>query len=438
MAAHTIHRKSIVTNESEWVKMFDPPTASPATPERMAPTNPVPEVMQTNGLASVSTPHTVRRNLLQGVDVTTFDNNKIKCYALGDPDVPLASGGNFPAATIRVPRGVIFHGNTTTGSPPHTIHWHGIEPTPINDGVGHCSMELGQYIYQWQPNFIGSYFYHCHRNTVQHFEFGLYGLLLIDPPDAYHDPTLPGIGADGKRRTAANTSAFTQFPGFNSSPITSNDDHAYTIPYDVEALWVLQGLDSIWHSAASNPKDFFPKHGNQPGTDDEFPIGFFHDYNADYFFVTGVNAAPVPGVPGAIAIPPGLTIPPALNSAIGANPTAGDPATQPSQISISARVNQTILVRCLDAAYAKAKVSFPVDVVIIAWDGRALGVPPYGRYNKAYLVRANTPIEFSTARRFDALIRPTRAINSFATAQLIQQRDAKTVLTTMRIPFVIT
>ena len=83
-------------------------------------------------------------------------------------------GGRFATATP-----------PAQGPPPHTIHWHGIEPTPMNDGVGHCSMELGQYTYQWQPNFIGTYFYHCHRNTMQHFEFGLAGLMLFDPPDAW-------------------------------------------------------------------------------------------------------------------------------------------------------------------------------------------------------------------------------------------------------------
>ena len=58
----------------------------------------------------------------------------------------------------------------------------------MNDGVGHASMEIGEYTYQWQPNHIGSYFYHCHRNTIQHFEFGLYGFLIIEPPDAFDGP----------------------------------------------------------------------------------------------------------------------------------------------------------------------------------------------------------------------------------------------------------
>ena len=71
-------------------------------------------------------------------------------------------------------------------------------------------MEIGWQTYQFQPNHIGSYFYHCHRNTFQHLEYGLYGFLIIEPPDAY-DP------ADGKnvggypRRTAANLSQFTEF-----------------------------------------------------------------------------------------------------------------------------------------------------------------------------------------------------------------------------------
>src|SRR5262249_15056234 len=153
--------------------------------------------------------------------------------------------------------------------PPHTIHWHGIEPTPINDGVGHCSMELAEYTYQWQPSHIGSYFYHCHRNTVQHFEFGLFGDLFVHPPDAYFasilsrnpndgEVTLNGIpigaGRDGRFRIAANLVTPVgdyrgQFPGFvGGDPVDgvyvpdpqgqyATDPHAFTVPYDVEAIW---------------------------------------------------------------------------------------------------------------------------------------------------------------------------------------------------------
>jgi hypothetical protein len=267
---------------------------------------------------------------------------------------------------------------------------------------------------------------------VQHFEFGLYGMLIIEPPDAYFaslnpNGTLNGIpigaGPDGRRRTAANTAAFPQFPGFNSNPLTSGDPHAYTVPYDVEAIWVFGALDSNWHFFAQDAKDFFPAHGLAPGADDNFPHGFFNDYNPDYFFVTGVNA---PARSGTAAIPPGLTIPAALNSGVSG-----------TQISINANLGQTILLRCLNAQYGGSLVTFPVDVVVIAWDGRALGVPPYGSYNSSVLVPAGQPIKSSTARRFDALIRPTRAVNSFATAQIIQQRGGKDVMITMQIPFVV-
>ncbi len=95
-------------------------------------------------------------------------------------------------------------------------------------------MEVGQHTIQTQPNAIGSYFYHCHRNTVQHFEFGLFGDLLIHPPDAFFasiastNPNtgavtlnnIPiGAGRDGKFRIAANlvtpvADFRPKFPGF--------------------------------------------------------------------------------------------------------------------------------------------------------------------------------------------------------------------------------
>lgn len=452
MATHRIPRQSVVGMEGMFVKMFDPPTENPDTPDKIAPTNPVPEVMAAASFQGTpSTPHTVMRDLMHGDKIRTWDNTKELVYFLiRDGDNPSAVG-TFPGPTIRVPRGVIFHGDTQGhGPPPHTIHWHGLEPTPMNDGVGHCSMEIGNYVYQFQPNFIGTYFYHCHRNTVQHFEFGLYGLFLVEPPDAYfatqQNPAIPiGHCRDGKRRTAANLANFPQFPGFNFNPITAADPqgqypvdpHAMTVPYDVEALWVFDDRDSVWSDLAPNPKATYPKKGEMCGVDDNFhgnagegvdsdDFFAFNDFNADYWFVTGV---PVPAHKGGTGtIPANIVIPAALNSGVTG-----------SQVSINARVGQTILIRSLDGAYNCTELTFPVDAVIIAWDGRALGVPPYGEYNHAYSVPANTPIHQSVARRCDILIRATAPINSFATVKFINTRgqlpgEPEEVLVTAQIP----
>lgn len=460
-----IRRLKISGMEALWTKMWDPPKESPPTPEVILPTNPVPAFMGTVLGTAPSVPNTVQRDLLNGLTITTWDGLKtLDFMAFRDSDF---SPPSWPAATIRVPRGVIYHAESQgKGPPPHTIHWHGIEPTPMNDGVGHCSMEIGQYVYQWQPNFIGTYFYHCHRNTVQHFEFGLYGMLLIEPPDAY-DPSDGKNVAGYPRRTAANLTDFPQFPGFvggdptfgvgNAADTGVGDPHAFTVPYDVEALWVLDDRDSVWSDLASNAKSFYPggavtQDGHlpllpvtQPGVNDQFPHGFFHDFNADYWFVTGVpvpaaqggvgtinpTAPPPLGGSGGVALPDGL-IPNFLNSGVSG-----------MQIAVNALVNQTILVRCLCAAYNSASVTFPLDVVIIAFDGRALGVPPFARYNRAFLLPANTPLRICTARRFDALIRSSTPINSFATVEFFDTRgenvltDADRLLVTARIPIVI-
>jgi hypothetical protein len=419
--------------------------------------------MEALGLSDVSEPHTVQRDLLNGLTIQTWDNRPGGLFFMtirdGDLNSPF-NGGQFPAATIRVPRGVIFHAESQgKGPPPHTIHWHGLEPTPINDGVGHCSMEIGQYIYQLQPNFIGTYFYHCHRNTVQHFEFGLYGLMIVEPPDAYFasigsvnedgEVTLNSIpvGAcsDGRFRTAANlltlpAAVQNRFPGFvggdpifgvgGANDVGVGDPHAFTVPYDVEALWVFDDRDSNWSDLASNAFDTFPIHGPNPGVDDNFRAnvpgnGFFafNDFRPDYFFVTGVQVPAPRG--GAASIPSGLVIPAALNSG-----RAG------SQISVNAQVGQTILIRTLDAAYNNTRITFPVDAVIVGWGGRALGVPPFGRYNQAFVLPANTPIEISVARRFEALVRETGPVNSFATVEFLDTRG-RDLNMTARIPFVI-
>lgn len=436
--AFQIPRRSVSGEEAEWTKMFDPPTASPPTPELLVATNPVPEFMAaTIPGTTVVVPHTVRRDLLRRLTVNMWDGKPIAFFTIGDPDVAAAAGGAFPGPTTRVPRGAVFHCLAAGKTPPHTVHWHGIEPSALNDGVGHCSFEFGSYLYQFQPNFIGSYFYHCHRNTVQHFEYGLYGFLIIEPPDAYdqQNPALPNYAGGYPRRSAANLTAYPQFPGFVAGDLAGGDPHAMTVPYDVEALWVIDDIDSVWRTLAPNAKETYPTMGLSPGVDDHFfghggaPAGTqdffaFHDYNPDYFVVTGVS---FPGpVGGTAAIAPGITVPRELNSGVSG-----------MQVSVNAQVGQTVLIRILCAAYVDVKVTLPVDAVCIAWDGRALGVPPYGQYNWAYQIPAGQPIGLSTARRCDVLVRSSLPVDDFADAEFINNRNGQTLFHG-RIPIVIT
>lgn len=148
-------------------------------------------------------------------DLKMPDGKKVRFWTFEDP---LRKGGaqvTLPAPLIRVQEDDLVHVRLKTRQGSHTIHHHGIEPTTMNDGVGHVSMEISSsYIYQWQPRHAGTYFYHCHKNTVTHFEMGLFGMLVIDPkPDA-----------NGKVRA------------FKDGP-----------EYDVEALWALDDMDPRWH-----------------------------------------------------------------------------------------------------------------------------------------------------------------------------------------------
>ena len=159
---------------------------------------------------------TIWREGAEKIDLIAPDGREIRCWTFDDVDpAKPRQRSSYPAPTMRVTEGQIVHTHLTTSTGPHTIHHHGIEPSTFNDGVGHVSFEVGDsYTYQWQPKHAGTFFYHCHRNTALHFELGMFGVLIVDPPTE----------DDGLKRV------------YSRGPT-----------YDHEKLWVADDMDPRWH-----------------------------------------------------------------------------------------------------------------------------------------------------------------------------------------------
>lgn len=91
---------------------------------------------------------------------------------------------------------------TLDSAMPHTIHFHGLDVDQANDGVAGTSgyvadpdfsggfgrvgdaTNLGTpFTYDFIAPHAGSYMYHCHVDTVVHLERGMYGIVVVRPPD---------------------------------------------------------------------------------------------------------------------------------------------------------------------------------------------------------------------------------------------------------------
>jgi FtsP/CotA-like multicopper oxidase with cupredoxin domain len=119
---------------------------------------------------------------------------------------------------------------------PHTIHFHGLDVDQANDGVPSTSGYVGHshggggpggvnfgrvdgyaslgtsFTYSFIAPHAGTYAYHCHVDTVLHFEMGMYGTVIIRPPDGSTGVAWAGGPA-----------------------------------YDKEYVWHLHTFDSSWH-----------------------------------------------------------------------------------------------------------------------------------------------------------------------------------------------
>jgi FtsP/CotA-like multicopper oxidase with cupredoxin domain len=263
------------------------------------------------------------RQVHNGADVTMPDGRSVRFWSFSDPNATGADADKpFPSPIMRVRQGQIVHSTIKSALNTHTIHHHGLDPTTFNDGVGHLSFEVnGAYTYQWYASIPGTYFYHCHKNTVLHFEMGMYGPLIIDPPEG------PGTLFSGGPK------------------------------YDVEAIWVADDVDPVWHELGHN--------AGLCGEDANLD-----KFRPQYFMISGVPA------------PQTLTDP---------------------RVVIRARPGQKILVRLINGSYSVLKASFGLDATIVAADGRGLGRAG-SPWSKPIPLPKGAQFEMTSAQRYDFII----------------------------------
>lgn len=231
----------------------------------------------------------------------------------------------FPSPVIRLREGELAQVTLETRKGPHTIHHHGIEPTTLNDGVGHVSFEVnGRYTYQWVPRSAGTWFYHCHRNTVLHFEMGLFGLLIVDPPEGW------GYIKRGSE----------------------------TLRYNVEAMWVMDDIDPVWHTLNQS--------AGICGEDAGLNI-----FKPKYFLVNGVHKSK----------------------------TATDPS-----VAVTATQGDKVLIRALNASYSVVGISLGgLQAECVSIDGRTLATSDRP-WSRKQFYRQNQEIIMATAMRHDLYI----------------------------------
>jgi len=258
------------------------------------------------------------------IPLTMDDGRTINMWGFSDNGGNMMGGmgnGSFPSPAMRMRQGDIVHTNLSVNMMMmHTVHHHGIEPADHSDGVGHITWDVanGTYTYQWRPSHAGTYFYHCHTNTVLHAEMGMYGALVVDPPEG------PGTL-------------------FSGGPT-----------YDVEAFWVVDEIDSSWHT--------LPWTAGTCGGD----VGL-NDLNPDYFVITGVDGS-------------------------------GNSAMDLPPISATVQRGQKLLARYICAGYHPQKIRFGgLTGKIYASDGRPLPKPV-----------SVTEIRAASAERYDIIFEPTK------------------------------
>jgi FtsP/CotA-like multicopper oxidase with cupredoxin domain len=118
----------------------------------------------------------IRWNILPGTQVTAYAMNR-----------------QVPGPRLEFQKGDRVRINFTNHLPePATMHWHGLVVPNRMDGVGNITQDPvppgGHYTYEYVALQSGTFFYHSHTRPDRQQALGLYGALIIRPPNPAMEP----------------------------------------------------------------------------------------------------------------------------------------------------------------------------------------------------------------------------------------------------------
>jgi len=126
--------------------------------------------------------HIVQVAMTAAPATLTIRGESIEGYAYND---------QVPGPTIRAKRGDVLRVDLTNNlDVPTTIHWHGMHVPYSMDGVTWSTdpIQPGEsFMYAFELNQVGTYWYHPHFDTNRQVDLGLYGMLIVEEAD---EPTV--------------------------------------------------------------------------------------------------------------------------------------------------------------------------------------------------------------------------------------------------------
>lgn len=144
--------------------------------------------------------------------MTTSDGANHTYWGFGYPSMPPTI--QLPGPMFTLIQGQQYKINFTNNSmEDHTVHLHGLDVDQANDGFPETSfsVRMGRTgSYEFTAPHAGTYWYHCHVESFLHAHMGMWGAIIVRPPDS-------------------STTAWEGGPSF-----------------DVERMWIASEFDSLW------------------------------------------------------------------------------------------------------------------------------------------------------------------------------------------------